>query len=125
MGQTSDGRYYEGEVATDEGDATFTALAADANGTAFSIEDADTLVAELNVSAMGGSGGSLDVKLQGRVDSDDDWIDIAAFAQVTAVDNIERAFPVAGYKSGRWVFDFTDGTSSTFTGTIAVNKIRS
>lgn len=120
--QTDDGRFYEGDVDTDLGDETFTALTATANGTAFSIEDAAALAVTLDVSARSGTTPTLDVKLQARLD-DGPWTDVGSFAQMTAVAATKRAFQVGGYTEGRWV-KTVGGTTPSFTGSIAVAKVR-
>lgn len=125
MGIADDGRYYEGSVATDQGDDTTTidALASSTNGTAFDVQDAAALVATLDVTTADGTTPTLDVKLQGRVNADAPWTDLGSFAQVTSVSDTARAFTTLGYDEARWVFT-VGGTTPSFDGTIAVDKIR-
>lgn len=117
-----DGRFYEGDVATDRGDETLTALTATANGTAFPVADAHALVATLTISARSGTTPTLDVSLEARV-GDGPWTACGALAQITAPGNTKRAFQVAGYDEARWV-KTVGGTTPSFTGSIAVSKVR-
>lgn len=82
---------------------TLTAATAGATGAATDLNSLfpvdGNLVAVANVSAATGTTPTLDLKLQTSLDGGSTWLDVAAFAQMTAASTLYAVIPVAGVAS--------------------------
>jgi hypothetical protein len=95
------------DIASKTSTATFT-------GSAFATEDAYQLDAQVNVTAISGSGASITVKLQNSMDGTT-WTDVpnGAFGAITADGSAQMTFVGLGVKC-RWVATIA-GTSPSIT----------
>lgn len=121
MPQDKAGFYYAADESYADLTVASAAVTADANVDA-DILGPSVIFVEYDITAVTGTGPTLDVTIQASPDGGTTWYDVHTFAQATAVSTLRAAAPVAGDKVR--IKQDVGGTAPSFTRTITTSYQR-